>query len=59
MLTCTKLLTCTIFDYYSKEVDTEAILIVIRKFNAVVLSFIALDGKIIYIQVKSDAVIVY
>jgi hypothetical protein len=53
-----------IFDYYTKEVDADSILVVLRQFNAEVLSSVMLDGDIIFIQsdngqMKSDAVIAY
>ena len=53
-----------IFDYYSKEVDAESILAVMKSFNSDVLSSVTLDGDIIFIQsdngqMKSDAVIAY
>jgi hypothetical protein len=53
-----------IFDYYSKEVDTESILDVMKSFNSDVLSSVTLDGDIIFIQsdngqMKSDEVIAY
>ena len=53
-----------IFDYYTKEVDTESILTVMKSFNSDVLSSVTLDGDIIFIQsdngqMKSDAVIAY
>jgi hypothetical protein len=53
-----------IFDYYTKEVDAESILDVMKSFNSDVLSSVTLDGDIIFIQsdngqMKSDTVIAY
>jgi reverse gyrase len=53
-----------IFDYYTKEVDAESILSVMKSFNSEILSYLTLDGDIIFIQsdygqMKSDKVIAY